>query len=74
MIFITPLSDADDHDLRRLKSSDSEHNIVLVNSGYSAFKEIVPDINLDAELTLEDNLSQTLKFLSAKNIIPEDCI
>ncbi len=74
IIFVTALSEVNDHDLKRLKSSASGNGIAVVNLGDSAFKEIVPDINLNAESALEANLSQTLSFLSAKNIIPEDCI
>lgn len=74
LIFIIALSKADDYDLDRLKLLNSPNELLVVNLGYCAYKEVAADVCLNDDDNTEEHFAQILHWLSAKNIIPEYCI
>ena len=74
LILITPVDNADDYDLDKLKLLNSPNELIVINLGDSIFEQYNVDINLDANPNIDSSLSSILKLLAEKNIIPDYCI
>lgn len=74
LILITPVSNADDYDLEKLKLLNSPNELIVINIGDSILDKFNVDVNLDANPSIESSLTSILKLLVDKNIIPEYCI
>jgi len=74
LILITPINNADDYDLEKLKMLNYPSELLVINIGESIFQKYQVDINLDSNPDVENSLTSILKLLSEKQIIPEYCI
>lgn len=74
LILITPINNADDYDLEKLKMLNSPNELLVINIGDSIFEQYQVDINLEANPDINSSLNSILKLLSAKQIIPDYCI
>lgn len=69
LIFITSLSDVDDHDLRTLELLNSPNEIVTVNIGENAFSTFLPTLNLDAGSEAGPGVEAVCAVLHEKKVI-----
>jgi bifunctional enzyme CysN/CysC len=74
LILITPINNADDYDLEKLKLLNSPNELLVINIGDSIFENYKVDINLEANPDIKTSLTSILQLLSAKQIIPDYCI
>ncbi|NOY76026.1 MAG: sulfate adenylyltransferase subunit CysN [Kiritimatiellaeota bacterium] len=74
LILITPINNADDYDLEKLKMLNSPNELIVVNIGENIFENYQVDVNLDSNPDLASSLTTILRLLSDKKIIPDYCI
>ena len=74
LILITPINNADDYDLEKLKMLNSPNELLVINIGDSILESDAVDINLDANPDIKSSINSIFKLLSEKQIIPDYCI
>ena len=74
LILITPINNADDYDLEKLKLLNFPNELLVINIGDSILESYNVDINLEANPDIKSSLTSILKLLSEKQIIPDYCI
>lgn len=68
-IFITSLSNVDDHDLKALELLNSPNEILVVNFENEPFSQFKPTLTLDEHVTVEEGVEAVCGMLRERHVI-----